>query len=189
MIGNVNKPLKWLSTIDRIKIRKKEHGEESLFHRSGPKNNTTDQIMFVVSVPAEDKGSASTIVEKCTNYFFKVMAFRKYNSAGALALTYCEGLQGDGLFKYCLTKGGGNREKAEKTMTAELDAHFKGGPAYHYKVALDKFMVDWDIKEFLQNHLSCNSWEDLDKKSKKACFKYYPTIKFPEWTEISRESY
>ena len=117
------------------------------------------------------------------------MAFRKYNSAGALALTYCEGLQGDGLFKYCLTKGGGNREKAEKTMTAELDAHFKGGPAYHYKVALDKFMVDWDIKEFLQNHLSCNSWEDLDKKSRKACFKYYPTRKCPEWTEISRESY
>ena len=92
MIGNVNKPLKWLSTIDGIKIRKKEHGEESLFHRSGPKNNTTDQIMFVVSVPAEDKGSASTIIEKCTNYFFKVMAFRKYNSAGALALAYCESL-------------------------------------------------------------------------------------------------
>ena len=81
MIGNVNKLLKWLSTIDGIKIRKKEHGEESLFHRSGPKNNTTDQIMFVVSVPAEDKGSASTIVEKCTNYFSKL-----WRSANTTAL-------------------------------------------------------------------------------------------------------
>ena len=107
------------------------------------------------------------------------MAFRKYNSAGALALTYCQGLQGDGLFKYCLTKGGGNREKAEKKMTADLDAHFKGRPTYHYKVALDKFMVEWDIKEFLENRLSYNSWEVLDKKNKKACFRYYPNRKCP----------
>jgi hypothetical protein len=135
--------------------------------------------MCVVSVPAEDKGSASTIIENCTNYFFKVTAFRNYNSAGALALTYCEGLQGDGLFKYCQTKGGGNREKAEKTMTAELDAHFKGGPAYHYKVALDKFMVDWDIKEFLESHLSCNSWEDLDEKSKKGLLQVLPQYEMP----------
>ena len=85
------------------------------------------------------------------------MAFRKYNSAGDLALGHCESLQTDGLFKYCLTKGAGNREKAEKAMPAELDAHFKGGPAYHHKVSLGKFMVDWDIKEFLQNHLGCNS--------------------------------
>ena len=74
-------------------------------------------------------------------------------------------------------------------MTAELDAHFKGGPAYQHKVALDKFIVDWDIKEFLQNHLGCNSWEDLDKSSKKACFKYHPNRKCPKWHEISRESY
>ena len=80
-------------------------------------------------------------------------------------------------------------KKAEKTMTAELDAHFKGGLAYHHKVALDKSMVDWDIEEFLQNHLGCNSWEDLDKKSRKACFKYYHKRKRPEWHKISRESY
>ncbi len=124
------------------KYGKKEHGEERLFHQSGPKNNTTDQIMFVVSVPAEDKDSPSTIIEKCTNYFFKVMAFRKYNSARALALTYWDGLKSYELIKYCLTKGGGKREKAEKTMTAEIDAHFKEGPAYPYKVGLEKFMVD-----------------------------------------------
>ena len=51
---------------------------------------------------------------------------------------------------------------------ATIDDHFKGGPAYHYDVALDKFMVNFNIKEFLNNHVGINSWDDLDEDGRKA---------------------
>ena len=85
MIGNVNRPLEWLSTIDTVKIGKKEYGEESLFHRTA-KNNTSEQIMYVVTVSSKNQNNAFAIIKECTDYFFKVMASRKYNIAEKLAL-------------------------------------------------------------------------------------------------------
>ena len=117
------------------------------------------------------------------------MASCKYNSAGMLALTYCKSLHSQGLLNSLLSKGGGNRDKFDKTMTAEFDAEFRDGPAFQHKVPLNKFMVDWDIKDFLGNYVGYNSWEDLENKSKKAGFKHYPRRKCPEWHEISHESY
>ena len=56
-------------------------------------------------------------------------------------------------------------------MTKELDALFKGGSTYHYDVSLDKTMVDWDIKQFLQDYVGINSWDDLDDYARAGCYK------------------
>ena len=74
-------------------------------------------------------------------------------------------------------------------MTQELDAHFKGGPAYNYDVSLDKFMVDWDIKQFLVDQVGINSWDDLDEESKVACYRDYPKRSLPEWDLMLEEAY
>ena len=74
-------------------------------------------------------------------------------------------------------------------MTAEIHDHYKGGPSYHWDVPLDKFMVDYDIKQFLIEHVGCTGWDDLDDAIKTACFRDYPKRKLPQWDDIIEESY
>ena len=198
VIGNINNPAEFISRISNVKIRKCEYSPVSLWYRSGGvKQNTTEIIGFVVTVPEGNAANAHAIIHDCVEeYFFKVTKKRKTNSAGELALDYTESLldpespRTTGLYGWLLShKGSGDRARAAKVMTTEINDHFKGGPAYRYDVSLDKFMVDWDIKQFLTDHVGCNSWDDLDQSSRIACFRDYPKRKLPEWDDIMEESY
>ena len=107
-------------------------------------------------------------------------------------LKYTEQLpkgDGGGLHGFCLRKGGGNPKEAAKVMTAEIHDHFKDGPNYVWGTSLDRFLVDWDIREFLTEHIGIESWADLDDKGKKICYKNYPRRSLPEWNSIVQESY
>ena len=94
-----------------------------------------------------------------------------------------------GLGKFCLNKDGGDKDKAAKIMTMEIDAHFNGGYFLQYDVPLNRFMVDWDIKQFLTEYVGVTSWDDLSKYDKKKCFKDYPKKSLPDWDEIIQESF
>ena len=96
-----------------------------------------------------------------------------------------------GLGKWCLDKGKGDENAAAKFLTEEIYAHYKDGPEYEYDVPLNRFMVDYDIKEFLVNHVGITSWDDLNNDQKKACYHGYPNpnVKLPIWDEIVAESY
>ena len=84
-------------------------------------------------------------------------------------MDYCQGLpqgQKGGLGKYCLNKGTTNKgtakevvseSKAVDVITQELIDHFKDGYTLNYDVPLNKFMVDWDIKEFVKIYIGVNS--------------------------------
>ena len=74
-------------------------------------------------------------------------------------------------------------------MTKEIDEHFKGGFTYHYDISLGKFMVNFNIKEFLNNYVRINSWDDLDKDGRKACFREYLTRNLPDWDLMLQEAY
>ena len=111
---------------------------------------------------------------------------------GQLALNYARGLQhgdGRGLGKYCLDKGGGDPAKAAKVMAQEIDDFWKHGPSLQYDFHLNKTMVDWDIKQFLTNHVGVTSWDDLDEASKTACFRDYPKKSLPDWDDIYQETW
>ncbi len=86
-------------------------------------------------------------------------------------------------------KGDGDEEKADNVMTEELHNHWKDGVAYHYDMPLEKFMVDYDIKEFLTNYVGADSWDDLTDEMKRACYKDFPCRALPEWSSIVEESY
>ena len=111
---------------------------------------------------------------------------------GRLALNYVRNLPkgvNGGLETFCLNKGGGDPGKAAKIMTEEIGNFWKHGYSLQYDTHLNKTMVDWDIKEFLINHVGAASWDDLDEASKSACFKDYPKKSLPEWNEIVEESF
>ena len=50
-------------------------------------------------------------------------------------------------------------------------------------------MIDFNIKEFLNNHVGINSWDDLDEDGRKACFREYPQKSLPDWDLMLQEAY
>jgi hypothetical protein len=194
-LGNVNHVPKWIETLEDIKVRNIEHGPESKWYKT-KKGNTTEIIFFVVAIP-EDEGDTFHDVLKdiIEHYFMKVFKTRKQNPPGAAALSFAESLSdpnrpGTGLYNWLVTaKGKKDPEAAARAMTKEIDDHFKGGPAYHYDVSLDKFMVDFNIKELLNNHVGINSWDDLDKDGRKVCVREYPKRPLPDWDLMLQEAY
>ena len=125
-------------------------------------------------------------------YFFDVSRKRKSNTTGKTALNYVCGLpkgSTGGLGKFSLNKDGGDKDKALKIMTTEIDAHFKDGFSLQYDVPLNRFMADWDIKQFLTDYVGVTSWDDLWEDDKKKCFKHYPKKSLPDWDEIIQESF
>ena len=134
-------------------------------------------------------------------YFSDVTRKRKTNATGRLVLDFVmdlpQGRKG-GLGNYCLNKGttkkGTSQEvvsesKAAEVMTQELHDHFKDGYTLNYDVPLNKFMVDWDIKEFVKTYVGVNLWDDLAEDDKRKCYRDYPKKSLPDWDEIAQESY
>ena len=195
MIGNVNKPADWINSVADLKIRSSEHGVESKWYKTS-KGNTSELIYLVLTIPEKKKNEFHDILNDIIeNYFMKAFKGRKSNPAGELALEYAKSLVDPnrpekGLYNWLVNaKGKKDPVVAAKVMTQELDAHFKGGPAYNYDVSLDKFMVDWDIKQFLIDQVGINSWDDLDEESKVACYRDYPKRSLPEWDLMLEEAY
>ena len=116
-------------------------------------------------------------------------------------MNHCQSLpqgQKGGLGRYCLNKGTTNKgtakevvseSKAIDVITEELINHFKDGYTLNYDVPLNKFMVDWDIKEFVKIYIGVNSWDDLAENDKTKCYRDYPKQSLPDWNEIAQESY
>ena len=190
----------WVETISSLNLRAKEFGEASLWLKTSS-GNTIDVIYFIHSVPiGEEHAFLSTLTDKI-KYLFDVTRKRKTNVTVRLALDYCQDLpQGrkGGLGGYCLKKGTTKQgtpqevvseDKAADVMTKELDDHFKDGYTLNYGVPLNKFMVDWDIKEFLRTHAGINSWDDLAEKDKRKCYRDYPKKSLPDWDEIEQETF
>ena len=191
MIMNPNEDGAWIDTVSFIRVRDQEYGEESKWRKT-TNGNTIDLIYFVHGVPIGEEETFGPLLEKRIKYFFDVSYKRKTNITGKAALNYVRNLPSGstgGLGKFCLNKGGGDADKAATIMTDEIDAHFKDGYELLYDVPLNKFMVDWDIKRFLQNYLRATSWEDLSEDDKKKCFRDYPRKSLPDWGGIAQESF
>ena len=81
-----------------------------------------------------------------------------------------------------------SEDKAADIIKEELGAHFKDGYTLNYDVPLNKFMVDWDIKEFLKTHTCVNLCNDLAEEDKRKCYRDYHKKSLPNWDEIQQAS-
>ena len=108
-----------------------------------------------------------------------------------MALQYARNLaQGDngGLGKFCLDKGNGDPQKAANIMTEVMDSHYKDGFTFQFDTHLNKYMVDFDIKQLLADHVAITSWEDMDEATKAFCFKDYLRKSLPDWDGIVQDT-
>ena len=172
-------------------MRDKEYGDESIWRKTSS-GNTTDLVYFVHAVPIGEEESFGRSLAATLKYFYDVCCKRKTIVTGKAALNYTVSLPTGatgGLGKFCLNKGKGDADKAAKIMTMEINDHFKDGYSLQYDVPLNRFMVDWDIKEFLTKFVGATSWDDLSEDDKRKCYRDYPKKSLPDWDEIVQESW
>ena len=125
-------------------------------------------------------------------YFLNFSSKSKKEVTSKAALNYALGLpQGATarIGKFCLNKAGGDAEKAAKIMTTKINAHFEDCYSLQYDIPLNRFIVDWDINQFLTNFVGVTSWDDLSEDDKKKCFRDYPKKSLPDSDEIAHEAW
>ena len=167
--------------MDDLKIGNLEHGLERKWYTT-KKGNTTEVTCFVVAIPNDENDMFHDVLKDIIrNNFIKVFKFWKTNTAGELPFSFTELLtdpnrHDTGMYNWLGTaKEKKDPKLAATVMTKEIHNHFKGGWVYDYDVSLDMFIVDFNIKEFLNNHVEINSCDNLDQDGRKACFRDYPT--------------
>ena len=190
----------WIQTITSINLRAVEFSEESHWLKTSSKN-TVDVTQFIHAVPIGEEEDFLPTLKAKIKYFFDVTRKQKTNITSNLVLKYCMGRpQGktSELGAFCLKKGTTHKgtskqvvseEKTADVMTQELHDHYRDGYTLQYDVPLNKFMVDYDIKEFITNYVGGNSWDDLSQEDKRKCYRDYPKKSLPDWDAIEQETY
>ena len=181
----------WIDTIHIYHVRKNEYGAESLYRKTNS-NNTIDLIAFIHAVPLDDMESFDKLLTYRLKYFFDVCRKRRTNATGMNALQFIRDLPtGDtgGIGRWALNRAKGDVEKAAELITDDMEEYYGGGHSLQYDVPLNRYMVDFDIKTFLDDYLGTTSWDDLSEEDKKKCYKDYPKRSLPDWDTIERESY
>ena len=128
------------------------------------------------TVLTSDERSFATILKHDIRLLCSVIKKHKANPAWELAVNYCLQLpQGSSrLYSHLVSEYNGDHAKTAKWMTKQLDMHFKNGHELHFEVSIDKFMVDWDIKQLLEKYLGCNGGTIWSLMAKNVCYKDFP---------------
>ena len=183
-------PESWVSYITNFKIRRNPHDEDSKYKRN-EKGYPLD--MFGYAVQVKGKLSNDEILKRETlrfKFFFQEPVITEER-----ALKKCEALlelnktSSINLYNWLIDQKGKDEKTAAKIMSKEVSTWVRDGAIYHKKVPLDRFLVDYDIRSFLIQHLSCGGWDDLTDSDKKHCFKHYPRKQLPDWETITKEDY
>jgi hypothetical protein len=185
--------MSWIDQFTDFSVRAVEHGADA--YKKTKNQKTLEMVLLPVIIYKE---SEVTIEDQILFVFEDVLRrfFRKYKvervSRGKMLLDFLEAKQQSKFLNFLLqSKGKGNRTFTEECITEELNNAFFTLPIqYNYEVALDKFMMDADIKLFLMSH-GYKSFEELTDEEVQACFEYAGKKNYvvPKWGEIRKKPY
>lgn len=181
----------WIKYMTNYKIRRNPHDEDSKYKRND-KGYPVD--MFGYAVKVKGRLSNDDILKEETLRF--MLFFKEPVKTEDRALTKCKAIlkthkdaQSHNLYKWLVERKGNDEERAAQNMAKEVSSWFCHGAIFHKEMPLDQFMVDYDIRSFLIEHLSCGGWNDINDSDKKHCFKHYPRKQLPDWESITKEDY
>ena len=180
---------KWIPYITNYKVRRNPHDNDSKYKRND-KGYPTEMFGYAVKV----KGKLSDDELSTQEMLRFRMFFQEPVRTEKRALVKCKALlaslkdsSSHRLYMWLMEQKGKDEEKVAQTMAKEASNWVKDGAIHHKKVSLDRFMVDYDIKQFLIDHLSCGGWDDINESDKRHCFKNYPRKELPDWDTITKE--
>jgi hypothetical protein len=187
----------FVDTIHEVSIRKEEFGGDSVYRRRKPtkknlKGGTMARVAFHIKLPLVSQSLFPKYLDDALDMIFDIMKKRKRNNAGDLIMKWAKNENGQGLYGFLLQSKGGPRnshEEAAQTMNDEIHHVFSHGYTVSLHNPLDRLLVDYDIKEFLENEVGYNSWRDLPDSQGSHVYKHFANKTLPDWDSIRKEPY
>ena len=159
-------------------------------------NFVVPMIGFVVSAPTANEDQIQTRAEEYIQFLYHVMREYSTTDGGNYALEFIApnstiGDDGEPADLYrALVKQATNTTHIAASMKSLLVNYWKPDLQFNVGVHFDKFFTDHDIKEFLENWVGYNSWEQVPQNARQACYKHKWKLRdIPAWNSIVRESY
>lgn len=116
--------------------------------------------------------------------FSKLLRHDARPTPGRRFMNFMSNSGDDRILKGCMKYMGDDLAVIEDRVNTELIDFGQKPHKYQFGLTLDKFLPDYDIKKFLQDHLNATSWESVSEKVKKICYKGYPNRPLPAWENI-----
>lgn len=184
----------YISTIQKIGIRRQPYDESSRYKRAGKKESIVDVIMYISTYDGDV--SYSQIVEdqkNIGNVMWKDVWGNpnRMRNIGRYIVNDARD-KGGGMIDWLMTnKGGANQseDEAAANVTRDVLANFKNGVTWKTQLSLDHFLVDYDMMEFLTKKAGFTDWSDFTESEKHVCYKNYPNKVLPDWSKLVKESY
>ena len=183
----------WITSMKQYNLRGEEHGKNAYKKRG---NFVIPLIGFVVSAPTADEDQIQTRAQEYIQFLYHVMREYSTTDGGNYALEFIKsnstiGDDGEpaGLYQ-ALVRQATDTTHIAANMKRLLVTYWKGDLQLNVGVHFDKYLTDHDIKEFLENWVGYNSWEQVPQNARQACYKHTWKLKdIPAWSSIVRESY
>ena len=144
--------------------------------------------LWVTSIPlnaAFPEQHLDKQLKKLSTLFKQALTPNEYMTPGRRFVTYCENSGKDRVLAAC--KYMGDLAAIERKTNEELIKLGKKDHIYTKGVTLDEFWTDYSIKEFLEEHAGCSSWDDVPEDVKRICYKHYPHRRqsMPDWDGVT----
>ena len=82
-----------------------------------------------------------------------------------------------------------DKDVIKEIFTGELDRYFNRPNILDFGSSLNRFLVDYSIKELVISELGFTSFDEMTNETKKSSFWYYPENQLPVFDDIIREEY
>ena len=182
----------YFKTVKHYGIRDKPHGA-NVYKKLPSGNSVINVITFVVGIPTARKNKIQSEVDKIVEFIYPCMMEFADRNGGKYALDYLESLawvnsSGEkmGIYGALTNKDKHNLRAVELRMQKEMIQFFKIKPDFNHDFHLDYYFTDYDIKTFVETYHGGNSWEEIPKNVRKACYKNkYKVNDLPVWEDIA----
>ena len=183
----------YFKTFKHYGIRDKPHGA-NVYKKIPSGKSVINVITFVVGIPTAQKNKIQSEVDEIIDFIYPCMLeFAQGNDGGKYALDYLESLawinddgEKKGIYGALTKKDQHNLRAVELRMQKEMIQFFKIKPDFNHDIHLDNYFTDYDIKTFVETYHGGNSWEEIPKNVRKACYKNKYKVKdLPVWDNIA----
>ena len=188
MLENVfggNKVPYWVSSLREIFIRQQPHGPNQLSRTRNAKG-CLGYPKSVIAFTHKVSRAASSLERHSLGYaiakIHNVFANNMNGLHEALHSWSCENQPG--VIRYFTEKF--DQEALLVKFKKDINKTFKAKRVLNTKVALDRFMLDWDIKKFVKNDIGLNHWPEKELRYIYRCVTRVPD--FDTIQEVSIKS-
>ena len=171
----------WVSSLREIFIRRQPHGPNQL-HRTMNANGCLGYPKSVIAFTHKVSRAASSLERHSLGYaiakIHNVFANNMNGLHEALHSWSCENQPG--VIRYFTEKF--DQEALLVKFKKDINKTFKAKRVLNTKVALDRFMLDWDIKKFVKNDIGLNHWPEKELR-----YIYRCVTRVPDFDTIFQE--